>query len=233
MSSQLIRLGNGDTIQVRTGTVQGIGPQGPTGPTGPEGGPGPQGEQGERGDVGYVDESLSLFQSVAPNQSVAATVSTLVDLGTTVVDDFSAKQSINTFKLPIGNYAFYASASFLRSTGTQAGVRVLRLLVSSAMQWEQIVPVMPTGTTTTVNLAGGLRVTDPTAEISIQVWHNDSVSLALSPAKFWVSRIGAGAPGPQGEQGAQGPVGATGAQGPQGPAGTIGNNNTTFGQLGG
>ena len=233
MSSQILRLRNGDSIQVRTGTVQSIGPQGPTGPTGPEGVQGVQGEPGERGEVGYVDESATFVTSTAPNQSVAATVNTLVEMGQVVMDDFGARQSISTFKLPVGNYSFFANVSFLRSSGTQAGFRVVRLLVAGSMAWESTAPAVTVGTTTTVNLAGGLYITDPTAEISLQVWHNDSVSLALAPAKLWISRIGAGAPGPQGEQGPQGPVGATGAQGPQGPAGTIGNNNTTFGQLGG
>lgn len=232
-TSQIIRLGNGDTVQIRTGAIQGIGPQGPTGPTGLPGQEGPAGPQGERGPIGYVDESALYAKSGTPYQSIPASTNTLVELSGTTLDDFASRQSLTTFKFPIGNYSVFAQATFSRASGTQAGARILRLLMGGDVQWETAQVNIGVGLTTSVTLAGGLNVTNPDAEIALQVWHNDSETLGLNPAQLWISRVGAGVQGEQGEQGIQGPVGATGAQGPQGPAGTIGDHNTTFGALGG
>lgn len=233
MSSQIIRLGNGDTIQVRTGTVQGVGPQGPTGPTGSAGPEGPQGEQGEQGEIGYVDESATFVQSTAPYQSVAANVDTLIEFNDVIMDDFTSRQSVSTFKLPLGNYTFYVCVGFNRSSGTQEGSRILRALTNSDIQWATSCQGSELGSVTYLTLSGALYITDPETEISFQVQHNDSVTLSLEPSKVWISRVGAGATGPEGPEGPQGPVGATGATGAAGPAGTIGDNNTTFGDIGG
>lgn len=233
MSSKIFRLGNGDTVQVRTGTIQGIGPQGPTGATGDTGPTGPAGTQGEKGDTGYVDESVTYATTQSPYQSIAATTDTLVETNNSIIDDFTARQSLTTFKLPVGMYVFHAGITFDRSTGTQTGDRVVRMLMASTVMWEQMVPCSSIGTTTSVTLSGGLRVTDANAEIAVQVYHTDSVSLLINPGNVWFSRIGAGLQGPQGEQGETGATGATGAQGIQGPSGTIADNTTTFGAIGG
>ena len=230
-SSQVIRLSSGDTIQVRTGTIQGIGPQGPAGPSGPAGPAGPQGESGERGSVGQVEESLLYAYAIPTYQSLVISTDSLVTLAAEYADDYAARQSPNTFSLPVGNYTFSANATFVRSTGTQTGARILRLLVGGVVQWEASQPVISVGTTTSLSLSGGLFIETPGLAVALQAWHNDSVSILLNPAKLWISRVGAGLTGPQGATGLTGPQGATGAAGPAGPSGAIGNNNTTFGDI--
>lgn len=231
MSSTIIRLRSGDQVQVRTGAVSGIGPQGPSGPTGSTGPEGPEGPQGPQGDTGHVDESATHCTNTA--QSVPATTNTLVQFGTVVIDELSAQASTTNFKPGQGNFLVSAGVIFAKGSGTLSGGRVIRIRVDGAVVWEDARGVFSTAgvTSSGVTISGGVSITNPNSIIDIQVWHSDSVSLSLSPARIWITRVGPGPEGPVGPQGPMGPVGATGATGAQGPAGTVGNNTTTFAQL--
>ena len=59
MSSTTRRLASGDVLHIRTGVLQGIGPQGPRGATGQRGEKGETGPQGMPGPTGYVVESVT------------------------------------------------------------------------------------------------------------------------------------------------------------------------------
>jgi len=231
MSSTITRLRSGDQIQIRTGAVQGIGPQGPSGPTGGSGPEGPAGPQGAKGDTGFVSESAVLATSGGSPQSVAASTNTLVNFPTVVVDEMSAKQSDTNFRPGAGRYFVTAYVNFSKGTAV-TGARIIRILQNGAVVWANTLPNTATSTLTAseLSVAGGL-VLAANDIITVQVWHNDSVSLSLNPARLFISRTGPGPQGPEGPQGPQGPVGATGAAGAQGPAGTVGNNNTTFAQI--
>ena len=57
--SNVIRMVNGGTIQVRTGVMAGVGPQGQRGLIGPPGIDGPQGPDGPEGPIGQILQKQS------------------------------------------------------------------------------------------------------------------------------------------------------------------------------
>lgn len=232
MSSQVIRLSSGDAIQLRTGPVSGIGPQGEVGPTGPVGPPGDPGPQGDVGPSGAVTEDATEVTSTASQQSVASATSTLVTFGTVVRDDMNAQASTTNYRPGAGDYIVATTVTFSNGTGSLTGQRVLRIKVDGTTLAETTAPaVVQSGTSSSsISLFTGLRLTDPTSIITVEVWHNDAVTLSLK-SRMWLSRTGPGPQGVPGPQGAIGPVGATGAAGPKGNPGTVGSNVTTFAQL--
>jgi collagen type I alpha len=231
MSSTPIRLRSGDVVQVRTGAVAGIGPQGPAGPAGATGPAGLSGPEGPAGAIGAVIEHATLVSGTA--QSVPATTNTLVNFPTVEIDEMSAKASNTNFVPGVGTYQVSVSVMFDKGSGTLTGGRILRLLVNGVAKWESSAAAFTAAgvTKTAMALTALLRLTSSTDIITVQVWHNDAASLALSPAVLGLSRVGPGPQGPEGPTGPIGPVGNTGATGAPGPAGTVGNNTTTFAQL--
>lgn len=231
MSSTVVRLRNGDSIQIRTGAVQGIGPQGPSGPSGPAGLTGPAGPTGDTGAMGEVAEHATL--ATGTGQSIAATTNTLVNFGTVVLDQMSAAQSVTNFVTGVGHFYVSASIMFDKGSGTLTGGRIVRILVDGVAVAEQSSTAISHASITKVGLTcnTGIQITNASSVITVQVWHSDAASQSLAPARLWITRVGPGVAGPAGEQGPQGPVGSTGATGAQGVAGTVGNNTTTFAML--
>jgi len=232
MSSIAVRLRSGDTVQVRTGAVAGIGPQGPAGPSGSTGPEGPLGPTGDQGPTGAVVEHACLVSGTA--QSVPATTNTLVNFPTVQVDELSAKQSDTNFVPGVGTFDVKVSIMFDKGAGTLSGGRVVRLLLNGAETgWENSGSAFSASgvAKSCLNLSATQRLENSNDILTVQVWHNDSASLALSPARLTITRVGPGPEGPAGPTGPIGPVGDTGATGAQGPAGTVGDNTTTFAQL--
>lgn len=228
MSSSIVRVGNGGTIQVRTGVIAGIGPTGPTGPTGSQGIQGIQGVKGDRGDIGFVSEQATIVLRNA-NQSIAVNSPTLVQFDAVDIDELSALSSATN--LVPGANSFYISAwvRFDRGGGNATGSRYVEIL-----QGGQVIAANGAnargGTTSIVdiNVTTGAKLTIPTEIISVRVWHNDTVAIPITNARLWLTRTGPGPQGPRGERGEQGPIGATGAQGIQGPQGVGLPRTTTF-----
>lgn len=239
MSSQVVRLTTGDVIQVRTGVIQGIGPQGPTGPTGPIGITGPDGAQGVPGPAGsilnystWVNSNSVALAATSVTNNVMTTYS-VMSFANVDHDDLSAVKSVSNFQfVPGADYGgqvtirFYKQAS-VNGTGTR-GVRVVyaNTVINEA---EQAACVL-TNTTLTVPFA--FRCTSGTDMLQIMLAQTDTVSLVVNGG-LWVSETGPGPAGPQGAQGIQGSVGAIGPQGPIGPAGALIANTTTYTTMGG
>lgn len=231
MSSTVHRLRSGDTIQIRTGAISGLGPQGPAGPSGSTGPAGPAGPTGERGEVGKVDESAT--HVTGTGQSVPASTNTLVTFGTVLADDLGAQVSTTNYKPGAGSFLVTAGVCFSKGSGTLTGGRIIRIRLAGTEIWAQAAQAFTVAgvTSSWLTISGGITITDPNAILDIQVWHSDAAALSLSPARLWITRVGPGGIGPVGPQGPIGATGATGATGAQGPAGTVGNNTTTFSQL--
>src|SRR5262245_66181364 len=81
-----VRLVNGGSIQVRTGLIQGIGPQGPMGLTGADGPQGPQGPQGDPGPGGTVTQ-LQARCSISTTNPLAAPTHTQLPFRPVAYDD--------------------------------------------------------------------------------------------------------------------------------------------------
>ena len=68
--ANVVRLVNGGTIQVKTGVLQGVGPQGPRGYVGPQGPQGEQGPVGEQGQIGQILQQATRTTVGRPTRSV-------------------------------------------------------------------------------------------------------------------------------------------------------------------
>ena len=230
--ASVIRVSSGDTIQVRTGVLQGIGPVGPTGPTGPQGVQGVQGVQGEQGPQGALGEYVTLAQNMGL-QSIATATNTPVTFDTVAVDEYSAVISTTNIKPGLGNWYITAYVMFTKQTGNAVGARALRIITSApavttvAGMTMAVIPTIPHE----ITIAAGLRITDPATIIQLQAYHTEGATLQLQNAKLWLCRTGSGPQGIQGIQGIQGPIGPAGPQGPAGPAGAGANKTTTFAQI--
>ena len=238
MSSQITRLESGGMIQVRTGVIQGIGPQGPVGATGPKGETGDQGPQGIPGPTGSVQEFSSYFTNSA--QSVAATTVTSgiptawtnATFGSVIRDELNAQQSTTNYTLQSGaDYNGMVQIRFAKPTGNGTGFRAVRVNYPGTDTWYAIQPAC-VDVVTYVNLPFAVRSTNGSTVLTVQVAHNEVSSLSIT-SMLWINRTGPGVQGIQGEQGPQGPAGPTGSTGPQGPAGSLINNSTTIADIGG
>lgn len=238
MASQVTRLESGGMIQIRTGVVQGIGPQGPTGATGPQGETGPAGPQGVPGPTGSVAEYSSDF--TASSQALAATTIsgsnpaayTNITFGTVNRDDLSAQQSTVNFQLTAGaDYNIVFELQFPKPAGSGTGFRAIQVVYNSVVM-AMIATPANTGIFTQLICPVIIRSTNTSHVLNFKAAHNEVSALSVN-GKLRISRTGPGVQGDQGDQGIQGPQGDTGPQGPTGPAGTIIDNTTTISGAGG
>lgn len=238
MSSQVVRVSSGEIIQVRTGVIQGIGPQGPRGATGPQGSTGPQGPQGVPGPTGYVTDFSSYFTASAQGIGTTTITSNLptawsnMAFGTVVRDELSAQTSTVNYDLATGDYTGVVYVQFQKQTSVSAsGFRGVQVISAGVTVAQMLIPAN-TLVHTDITLPFALRSASASDVINIKVAHNEGVSINVL-GNLWFNKTG---PGVQGAIGPQGPVGATGpqgVQGPVGPAGSVANNTTTFATLGG
>lgn len=239
MSSSVTRLESGGMIQIRTGVVQGIGPQGPVGATGPQGEVGPQGAQGVPGPTGGVEQVSSQF--TASTQAVALTTVTSnfptaytnVAFGTVVRDELNAQSSTVNFTLDAGSdYAFYVEIRFYKQASVNGtGFRAVQAVYNSVVIADELIPANSL-VDTVLRMPFAFRSVSGTNVLNIKVAHNDTASLNIT-GRLWINQTGPGAQGTQGIQGIQGPQGDVGPQGPIGPSGAIVNNTTTISDIGG
>lgn len=225
MSSVIRRIGSGETLQIRTGVLQGIGPQGPVGPTGPQGPEGPQGPQGIPGPTGYVDESATEATgtgTVSHNSAAYASFSTVTR------DEAEVISSATTFALYPGGWQGTAWIRFIKRVGFDgAGSRRVEAVLGGTTVASICVPASPDqDTDITLPFTVSPQIEQ---NLQIRIFQTEGATLSYS-GRIWISRIGAGERGPTGPEGPQGPPGPTGPQGPAGPAGTLGS-GTTFADL--
>lgn len=238
-SSNVTRLESGGMIQIRTGVIQGIGPQGPVGATGPQGETGPQGVQGVPGPTGGVEQVSSQF--TASTQAVGLstitsnypTTFTNVAFGTVVRDELSAQTSTVNFTVDAGaDYSWYVEIRFYKQAAVNGtGYRAVQAVYNSVVIAEHLIPANSL-VDTILRMPFAFRSVSSSDVLNIKVSHNDTASLNIT-GKLWVNQTGPGAQGIQGIQGIQGPQGDVGPQGPIGPAGAIVNNTTTIADIGG
>jgi len=221
--SNVVRLVSGGSIQVRTGVIQGIGPQGPTGPAGPQGIDGPQGPVGDSGPQGQILQ-LQGLSSVATNNPLSSGADTVIAFGSVSYDDLSTFTSTSNITLTAaGDYLLSCWLRFDAATATKREM------------WFQ------TGSTTiarkTMMADTGIVYCDLAMPFRaaggevVNVHALAGVATGISQGAVTVTRVGSGPPGPQGPVGPQGPIGATGAQGPAGPAGSSSSGYATYALL--
>jgi hypothetical protein len=223
--ANVVRLVNGGAIQVRTGVIQGIGPQGPRGVAGPQGLQGEQGPVGPAGPLGQILQSQGLG-NVAANHPCTANSDVTVNFGGSIAyDDLSAFSGINVTLTATGDYMlscwvrFDAGAIGYRDLWFQTGSTT----IARTTRWAG-----DASNAYYVDLAFPYRATGSNI-INVHV-RSGTVS-AVSMGSMAVTRMGSGPKGDQGIQGPQGAVGAQGIQGPAGPTGSASGGFTTYADL--
>lgn len=227
MTSTVRRLNAGSTIHIRTGVLQGIGPQGPRGATGPQGIRGPIGSPGPPGPTGYVDESAmraSGSGNVAHGTPTIATFASLTD------DSEGIYDSSTTFTLHTGNWQGMAHIRFAKRSVAGSGSRKVEIVNTGGTVIAATSVAAAPDDDTHVTVSFALRANTGIG-IQVRITQTDGATLNYNSSIF-VSRIGPGAPGPMGPEGPTGPPGPRGNPGPVGPSGTL-SPSTTFADLGG
>lgn len=228
---QVIRLTSGDTIQVRSGVLQGLGPQGSMGPQGARGPQGEQGLQGEKGDTGYVD-AFRTAGDISAVQGVAISTWTNLVFANTADELSMWASGSNLSSADQTDVHVTGWVRFNSVADGATGYRAVQLFNSTTntVLWEDQRPAVYSGNTSigfshSVRLGGG--------EIMVvRVLQNDNESVSVGAGAITLYRQGAGPRGLQGIQGEIGPQGPQGPEGPQGPAGSAGGGYATVDDLG-
>lgn len=221
--ANVIRLVNGGQIQVRTGVIQGIGPQGPVGPSGAQGPDGEQGPQGVPGPIGQILK-LGCKTVVSSNNPIAANTDTAIAFGLPSYDDWQGFQGSNSVvTLPeVGDYMISCWLKFDAVAG--ATLRDIWFLSGGSIVARSSRTALAS-TDMYCNLTHPFRVVDGAAPATFTVLVRSGTATGISLGQLTVSRIGSG---PQGAVGPQGLTGATGAQGSKGNDGPAGTANAGF-----
>jgi hypothetical protein len=223
--SNVVRLVNGGAIQVRTGVIQGIGPQGPRGIQGLQGLVGPPGPVGDPGPVGQILQMQGRTDMSTVNP-VAANTDTVISFGLVRYDDMSCFATIaNVLLNAAGDYLF---CSWLRFDDASAGVREMWFSSTTtgtfARKTVNAAASTPSGTYLDLMMpyrsAGGGEI--------VNVLARSGTATGVGAGSLTVTRVGSGPPGPVGPAGPAGPAGAAGAQGPAGPSGTASTGFSTY-----
>lgn len=237
MSNQVVRLITGDTIEIRTGAIQGVGPQGNQGEKGDTGDTGPQGIQGIQGDTGPMGEVLEHATMVKGTAvSISDNTATPLMLDQVLADDMDAVDNTGAstkLLLPAGNYFASAYVLFGVPAGAATGYRNIALLYGPSGSQANIagLSIPPvTGASTALSTSGIFISTGTPAWLELKVLQTQGASISVVESRLSVARVGPGPYGPPGPEGPQGPAGP--ASTVPGPAGTL-SATTTFADLGG
>lgn len=214
--SNVVRLSNGGTIIVRTGVIQGIGPQGPRGVAGNQGSQGEQGPIGEQGPMGQILKRGGLTR-VGSSNPVAANTDTVVAFGAPGYDDdlaaFGPGSSVCTLTSP-GDYML---SVWLKFDSAAAGSREV-WFASAGSTLARASHYTGVAMDFYVNLAFPFRAVG--GEV-INTLVRSSVATTIAAGGCWaVTMMGSGPVGPPGPEGPQGPLGPQGAKGDPGASGT-------------
>ena len=231
MGGNIIRLVNGGSIQVRTGVLQGVGPQGPRGLIGPPGPDGPAGPQGEPGPIGQILQRQGKWV-VSGNTSLTPDTDTLVAFATTAYDDMGSATSTTTFKLPdIGDYQLNVWLKFGLPANAADDYREIAFNSVTNGELARVSSPATVGRETYVNLSFPHRSTIADEVIRVYARSGDDATLNVTAGAFAITRTGSGPQGPAGPQGPQGLTGSQGIQGPQGIPGSSGAGYATYAAL--
>lgn len=224
MAGNVIRLVNGGTIQVRTGVMQGVGPQGPRGLVGMQGADGPAGPAGDTGPIGQILEVMSR-SNVGSVTALAPDTDVPVNFGSVAYDDLSCFLTATNIKLiEPGDYLFSIWLEFAQPANTPDGHRSIKLFsVTGSTVIARTAVNAVTDENSYVNLAYPYRCTVANEIIQVQARSGDDLTLNVTAGAVTVHRTGSGPvgnTGPAGPQGIAGPAGPTGATGATGSAGS-------------
>jgi hypothetical protein len=234
VSNQVVRLVTGDTIEIRTGAIQGIGPQGNTGPQGPIGPEGPSGADSTvPGPTGAVTHHASLTRLITPATLITGATSTGVKYDSTLIDDLDTSATVDntgaltTITVPAGRYYVSATLRFAL-IASPTGVRALEVYAGSTQITGDTCPGF-SDYDTYLSAETVIDVTSSTV-LTVKAAQTQGASLSMTDGRFSVSAVGPGIQGPVGPTGPEGPAGP--ASTVPGPAGTL-SPTTTFADLGG
>lgn len=216
-----VRLISGGAVQVRTGVLQGIGPQGPAGPAGPQGPQGDQGPVGEVGPPGAITQFQSCFTK-GSSQALVANSPTQVQFGSVLYDDLNAHASTTNFSFSDpGDYELTAWIEYSLPSGGANGSRGLYIQASGG--GEIIGSVQTpccTDSETILSVTGRIRITTSTVIYNVWARSTDDETLQITDGRLVCTRVGSGPVGPAGVAGPMGPIGPTGPTGPKGDPGS-------------
>jgi len=226
--TNVVRLVNGGSIQVKTGVIQGIGPIGPMGLTGQDGPQGPAGAQGDPGPMGQILQSASMT-IINTSNAISANTDTQLTWGSNPYDDLGCFSGNNCTLSQIGDYnlsvwvAFADAAAGSReiwmswASNTNLLARCTRQSVAGAPFYVDLSFVMRVGPL--INLP----------PLQLNVYARSSQATSISVGSWSAARLGSG---PMGLQGVQGPKGDQGIQGLQGNPGTTSAPSTPYANYG-
>lgn len=218
MAGNVIRLVSGGKIQVRTGVLQGIGPQGPRGLIGPAGPDGPQGTQGETGPIGQILQVMARA-NINSTTTCAADTDVNVAFGDVDYDDLSVCTSSTNFTtVEAGDYQFSIWVAFNLGADAGDGERDIWLQSTTNGTVARINHIAVADAATHLNLTYPVRAA--AGEIfNVKARSGDNLSVGITTGAITVARIGSG---PVGATGPTGPTGPQGIAGPTGPTGATG-----------
>jgi hypothetical protein len=222
--ANVIRLVNGGSIQVRTGVIQGIGPQGPTGVSGPQGQQGEQGPIGEGGPMGQILQ-LQAKTNVSVNNTVAANTDQVIAFGSVSYDDLSCfSSSSNTTLTAAGDYLLSCWLRFDQNAPKPVAVwfAIGGSIIAATTE------LTDASTPTYVDLSFPYRAAG--GEV-LNVLVRSGAATACSLGSLVVTRVGSGPPGPAGPVGPQGNIGPAGAKGDKGDPGSASSGFATYADL--
>ena len=213
------RLTSGSAIQITTGTLRGIGPVGPKGPTGPVGPRGVDGPVGPQGETGVVSRACTDAR-LTSELTIPANGNVTMQFDSVVVDELDVVASLTNIRLDAANnYYLSAHVTISNTTGTPTGTRMIELLEGSNVLASNTIALSSTSVDVSLNLATGIRATDPNLVYTIRVSSTDTSPSVLTGGRVFISPHGPGVQGPVGPKGATGEPGPRGIQGPVGPPG--------------
>lgn len=228
--SNTVRLVNGATIVVKTGVIQGIGPEGPRGRVGPQGNDGEQGPTGETGPMGQI-MSICGRINVSSTQALASNTDVQVSFNTAAYDNVGMGTGTSFTLKDIGDYMLSAWVGIDKPAGSATGGRSLWISSTVFGTIARVSVTAITNDTTYVNCTFPYRSGVVDESIRVYARSSDSASVNLTTGAFAVSRIGSGPKGDTGATGPQGPVGLTGATGATGATGSAGSGFLTYNAL--
>ena len=221
-----VRLVNGGTIQVRTGALQGVGPQGPRGVVGPAGPDGPQGLQGETGPIGQILQKQAMTK-VSLSIPLTANVDTLVNFGSVAYDDLSCFVTNSNIQfVQAGDYQLSAWMRFDDGPNT---LREIWFMVGSFLIARDSRASI-SGAPFFMSLTCPYRAA--AGEIAnVYVRAGTATQIAAAQGQVIVTRIGSGPVGPAGPPGIQGVQGIQGIQGDKGDDGDANSGFATYAEM--
>lgn len=230
--TNVVRMVNGGTIQVRTGVIQGVGPQGPRGVIGPVGPDGPQGPTGDTGPIGQILNVMTKA-NISATQSLLANTDTQIAFATVVYDDLSAVTSSTNFTCAaLGDYMFSITAKCNSTASASPGTRNIWVVSTTQGTIARSTFRAVTSEDCYVTITTPVRTTTTNEVFNVYMRSSDTATVTLAASgAISINRIGSGPIGPQGNTGPAGPTGATGPAGPTGATGASGSGYSTYGTL--